>query len=281
MNKKVHAGLGKCATTSLQSTIFPTYCRQNNLDYYPQEHVFSKEIRNNLLNPTFSFDILKRDNWFISCEGILGWNPGSWLTRLNRLAEITHGNIELIITVRKPSHYAYSCFIQQTLHNGYIVRPCDFFVRKHYTLGHIDGFSFDLSSFDLAALENNAYNYFSNVRIEKFEDLIKGRFLEKDYGPLVSSNKSLGQRSYHTMWWLQNKLSYLGLSFRNNHIDNFINTTSLYKMDLKARRFPFRRLLQLVENGEKIAELEDFLGKQPELLEQDEIYSTIGNKVNK
>lgn len=129
----VHIGFGKTATTSLQRKVFEHLTADGAIASYnppdmrtPLEH-FRRGDRSTI--PDLQAFFATSDNMLISLEALLGWDPGTWDTRLEMNKAIFPADSTILITLRDPESYLRSVY-QQTVAQGNVVPETSFFLVK-------------------------------------------------------------------------------------------------------------------------------------------------------
>ena len=128
----IHIGLGKTATTSLQSNVFP------NIPYLRHEVIYNEKKLVNQLNQRWFMTAEEEKNFqasihlgkhFISLESLVDWNPRGWEKAAEQNLRLFGCNATIIITVRDTESYLCSLY-QQMVHEGNIWSASNFFVNN-------------------------------------------------------------------------------------------------------------------------------------------------------
>lgn len=186
----IHVGLGKTATTTLQRIIFPLIEKirpnvnfnKNNL--YEDINRYLKFEENEVLNKII--ETVKNGEHLISNENLCNWNPREWVRSAEKVLSIFGRDCHIIITVRDTEEYLRSIY-QQTIQEGYINSPKDFFLRSK----QFDKFQnntsknflnyFDVDSFNLENLYKIYQTRFKKVSIVPLQNINKLKFLIDHY----------------------------------------------------------------------------------------------------
>jgi hypothetical protein len=176
--KIIHIGLGKTATTSLQSVIYPLLLRKGYVDDYNNHIIMEKLYRmvdgsNSDSDRRVLREYFRKEgkNRLYSYESLSDWNPDFWEKSCILNEEIFGSDSTIIITIRDPESYLRSVY-QQMVHQGVVVEPQRFLldkkkynrIRRYLRPGNrLEAFNVDL--FDLDRLFGMYKDRFSSVFI--------------------------------------------------------------------------------------------------------------------
>jgi hypothetical protein len=131
----VHIGLGKCASTSLQTSVFPELERiKKNIQYNSRKLVYLAH-RHHLVplniseKRKFNKVLQNGKSHFISHEALVNWDPVYFEKAADLNLELFGRKANIIIIIRDPLSYFTSIY-QQMIHQGNIIPADDFFVTK-------------------------------------------------------------------------------------------------------------------------------------------------------
>ena len=188
MSNIVHIGLGKCATSTLQKSVFPLVAKQKGFTYNSRQlvKILSKSCRVGLtvLEIQKAQEILGNGSNFISYEKLASWNPVDFERAADRNLAVLGPDTTILITLRDPETYLRSVY-QQKIHEGYIIPPEEFFVtKKDYDLAaqissmnNLDYYCCDY--LDYQHLYNLYKDRFENVCCVNIEKISSFNFLDK------------------------------------------------------------------------------------------------------
>ena len=131
MRKILHPGLGKCGTTSKQLHYWPKVCRSINWNFISKGKKEDKGLDKNVyewfLDVTQKKNNIKKisefkKNIFFSDEGLLEnrdfWDPENYEKSLNYIYLNFDKDYEIILTLRKPSDWLISNYLQYVTDGG-------------------------------------------------------------------------------------------------------------------------------------------------------------------
>ena len=163
----IHIGMQKTATSFFQEVVFKELSKYSRYKYI-SPHQTRKMIK---LSPFRSIEFksqyinlnnlkkLQLRNKIISQENLIGENPRYWEKHSEINKRIFGYNNKIFITIRKPSDYVYSKYIQLTKDYNFI--SLNNFLNNYFSLNH----------FDYRKLIYFYKNRFQSVKILKFENL--------------------------------------------------------------------------------------------------------------
>lgn len=275
MTSYAHIGLGKCATTMLQKHVFPQLAADMRLAYMdlrdPRVRILRATVNTGLQRVEAGAGPAEFESAFLSCEGLLGWDPFEWPRRAAELAQLLPRDVKIILTLRRPRAYFYSAYVQRTLHSGDIIAPEQFFVSEQHYSPELAHPTFNVDRYNIAELIACLEQNFADVEILKFEDILVGRILGGNFVIPKVENRSLGAFSYKVMRGLQRGLSYVGLSFTSAEATRSQNDLA----DLAGRapvrtRFPLRWVLNSLDRSGKIEAVNVVLDQYTAIFEREE-----------
>jgi len=244
----IHIGLGKTATSSLQTHVFPLIpeiCE--NVEYNNEELI-------NMLKSYIYFgysdklemkikSAIADKNYLISMETLLDWNPSNWERSLKKILKIFGSNNHIIITVKKSESYFRSLYVH-SLRQGNIKPPQEFFIKdkeyqriKNFIPRELKLNYFNVDKYDVEHLDKLCKKYFRKTTIVSVEDLSKLEFLREHYcldeteikrmsQSFESSdkvNKSLGSILVKTLLLRERILNFFGLKTLGSNDENLVN----------------------------------------------------------
>ena len=217
----IHIGFGRCSTTTLQTNIFYKLSEKKNLNYiYGKTLLLQKtEIKKNYVDDLnykiFSEkiqelskfndnDILLSDESLISSTGGL-WCPSTYDESLGKTIKFFGPNVNIIITIRKPSDWLLSIFSRFS--DGVPFEK--FFLNKDQFEKSDQMKKFLVTDFDYDKIIEKYKAKFRNVYILKYEELNKLKFLSELFNISQNDLKELqniykgtvirrGYRNYYT-----------------------------------------------------------------------------------
>ena len=221
-----HVGLGKCATSFLQTYVFPVVAEQLNLS-------FSTDDRDHL--PI-------RQRLFFSNESSASetWDPFFFQEELQKNVAYFGSDAHIILTLRSPRSFLRSVFVQQ-LHRGFVLEPSEFFLdRKQYQEAVMCGVPqhliWNAELFSYSRLVEMYQSAFSRVTIVKYENLAMFSFVEELlllYGNpdsaqpsklqvgfskkfrVISMNRGYSQNAVRLTFWFNSALRKFGSNIQN------------------------------------------------------------------
>lgn len=175
----VHIGLGKCATTSLQTHVFPQLAQRAGYRYNPPgvvELSFKLLLGGDLpgAEARFRAAMAEGGRVFISNEAQLGWQPAEYERFADRNLQIWGADATIVLGLRDPTDYMTSLYADM-VRGGLYRRAQQFFldragyeaVRNGCAPWILDYFSVD--DFDLRRLAQAYQTRFRRVVLLPFE----------------------------------------------------------------------------------------------------------------
>ena len=250
--KIIHVGLPKTGTTSLQKNIYPVLSKLKKYKWYKEENnELYQKVRDHIARMRFGYQIEKfflDDYNFISDEGLCGWDPHYWEEFAEKNLIAFGRNSHIILTLRKPSDYLNSVYIQTCLHEGNIQNPKDFFLEKKFYSERLEIAKFAIEEFSYLKLINYYTTRFNKVTVVKYEELKNLQFLknifflsedeltqlQNIFASCKQYNRAFSIRGARIVYAISRFLNLFGLSLTKG-----INQRTLYEMkmlrDLKYR----------------------------------------------
>ena len=232
--KIVHIGLPKTGTTSLQQNVYPVLSSMKGYEWYRSKsnELFS-DIRDHIAKMRFGFSISKirmDEKDFVSDEGLCGWDPYYWEEFAEKNLEAFGSDTHIILTLRKPSDFLNSVYIQTCLHEGDVQKPKDFFLTKRYYSERLEIAKFSIEDFSYSKLIYFYTSRFEKVTIVKFEELKSLQFIKNIFSLndedleilkeiFVSEkkyNRAFSVRGQRIVFSLSRLLNLFGLSLRRH-----------------------------------------------------------------
>ena len=170
--KILHIGLGKTGTTFLQRWVFGDLCSQNKLEFNNNRIVtlFRKFMVFKLSPDEMGFlsSYLNDEEYLISNEDLLDWNPEQWIYSLEKIRSIAPNNLKIFITVRDPYAFLTSLYLQ-ALREGNIIHYDKFFLddttydQIYFNQPPSTLMAYPIEKFNLVELEAIVRKYFEDV----------------------------------------------------------------------------------------------------------------------
>lgn len=182
MERVVHIGQGKAATTTLQKHVFPAFAKSRQIKYLDPE-----AITGLISNPADKSAIA--DNFLASAEVLVG-PPAKWDHHLEVNREFFGPQTTILLVLRRPSGFLHSVYQQISHHSGLLVDPKTYFGGSDQSISKL----FDPECYDQARLVKLYAETFNEVIVEKFETVADLEFLRVAYG--VSDQQMIAARSY-------------------------------------------------------------------------------------
>ena len=212
--KLLHLGLPKCASTFLQTEIFPEIAKKTNLNFINTNKLLNNHQQKlHELENEYDFEKKLPNNFIISNEEWFSWK---WeFSRLEKSFRYIKKNFSkdtiILFIVRNPYDLLSSIYAQSF--NEMIIKKPDkfFYIEKNETIRK-DG-KYNLHNFDYNFLISLYKSYFNKVIIIKYESLfdflkLKEIFtLDDDFIDLLKkkkifSNKSISKKGINTILFL-------------------------------------------------------------------------------
>ena len=233
----VHIGLGKTATTTLQKIIFPKIANFLNIEYLSTDYTVTNKEEKPM-----------PENFILSHEGYIGKDFQLYLFEksFNFNKKIFDSNCHILITIRRPSDFLNSVYLQQ-IHDINLIEEKDFFINKKISeLDQEDEKKYQLYNFNYNNLIDLYKSHFSKVTVVKYEHIKNLNFLDNIFQLNEELKKELihdMKTSYHNRGI--SKFSYNLFFFLNKLINlrkyrNFIWSLLIKKESKhKVKRFIF------------------------------------------
>ena len=243
--KIIHIGLPKTGTTSLQNNIYPVLANLKKLRWYKDKNnILYQEVRDHIARMRFGYDINKialNDKDFISDEGLSGWDPHYWEEFAEKNLIAFGKDTHVILTLRKPSEFLNSVYIQTCLHEGDVQEPKDFFLTKKFYSERLETAKFSIDEFSYQKLINYYTIRFDKVTVVKYEDIknlvfLKDIFylskndlmkLQEIFASQKNYNRAFSVRGASIVYKFSRFLNLFGLSLRKG-----TNQRSLYELKI-------------------------------------------------
>lgn len=280
MKTIVHLGLGKCATTMLQKHVLPSFASKHGQKFFGPNSEPAMHLLLGRKSAQLSRVLGQLENAFLSCEGLIGWDPAEWEWRLDFLSQTLPRESQIILTLREPRAYLYSTFVQRTLHSGIAMKPEDFFVGKEADRPFCHHPKVSMEKFNIARLIDMITTSFPDLEIVLFDEVIAGKFLGEDIGKHEKENHSLGNFSFRVLGALDRVLSFAGLGLANAEVLRSLRETALLNGGVcKRSRFPLRPILSRLDSGSKIPSVFEVIdGFDEVLVREKEFYQALLSK---
>lgn len=217
----IHIGMQKTATSFFQEVVFKELSKYSKYRYI-SPHQTRKMIK---LSPFKSIEFksqyinlknLKKlylRNKIISQENLIGENPRFWEKHSEVNEKIFGYNNKIFITIRKPSDYVYSKYIQLVKDYNFI--SLNDFLNNYFSLNH----------FDYRKLINFYKARFKSTKILKFENL----FDEAKLSSILEINSSIIQNfKKNNLAFVLKKKSNVSLSGFSYNLNKGLNKFLLY-----------------------------------------------------
>lgn len=114
----VHIGLGKTATTFLQTNVFPLLEKHGVIDSYNAPRLLAMAGKHHLVGlsdqelATFAATFQQSGRVFLSNESLSPWNPADWKAARDRNLQLFGPDTTIIITIREPLSYLTSVYLR-------------------------------------------------------------------------------------------------------------------------------------------------------------------------
>lgn len=187
-NHIIHIGLGKVASSSLQNEVFPVIvkCLSQYQCVTPENDpdnllTLIRRVLRNIASEAERIrimNLLAKNNYFISYEGLISWNPYFWDESIVRLNNLFGANCQIIVVFRLYEGYLKSIY-QQALATGMQLKPEEYFlsnVKKFRTEEMYENRSFYLDYYNPDFLVSKLSSEFTSIKSYYLED---SEFLNK------------------------------------------------------------------------------------------------------
>lgn len=265
MKNYIHIGLGKTATTSLQTHVYPhipkirPQIKYNNREVIRSIDLWMLGLLDNQEYMALQ-NVLAEKNHLISREHLINWNPRKWKESADKNLKIFGANSTIIITVRETESYLRSIY-QQIIHEGNIISPNDFFLcskdydfQEHFFTP--PGLKkFDVDSYDLSYLIKIYEERFDKVFIVPLNNINELEFMTEIFNLNTEEHSLLckylnnGRKHNHSYSDLAMKLTFLysnilqmfGLEIRGSDSKRLEAGLNL-KLNLRKIYTPYKKL---------------------------------------
>jgi len=127
-----HIGWGKCGTTWLQNDFFSQLQKHGLIEYNPINFIKNfRKLEFACFGGEQFIDLAPEffagDNLLLSYEGLVG-APYNFFQNYHILSKALPHDSEIIITIREPSDFLRSVYMQE-IQTGNVIKPDDFFLR--------------------------------------------------------------------------------------------------------------------------------------------------------
>jgi hypothetical protein len=256
LRKILHPGLGKCGTTSKQLHYWPQICRLTNWNFISHGNKETTDLEENVYewfcNISFknknSIKISEfKKNIFISDEGLLeggnSWDPEFFEENINYISSKFDKNYEIILTLRKPSDWLISNYLQYIIEGGTLKIEEFYLNNDDYKRSNYEK-KFNIEKLDYKNLIINFRRKFKNVFILFYEQ--ENHFLYKKIFFKEKGTKFLIEKNIIEKKSLS-YLSYLILRHLNNY-KILRDSKSIKFLIRKLDRFIFQFFLKFPKN---------------------------------
>ena len=254
LDRIIHIGLGKTATTSLQKSVFPSFAMHIGVPYLscqasPQVKRLLAELRARHRTDVRPSDL--PDTYFLSCEALVSWDPHWWEANSAALADAVGPDAHILVTVRRPRSWLTSVYLQRSLHEGNVLRPDEFFLPPKAYGPFLSTPTFDVESFSYAGLVDAYQKRFSRVTVVPLERMADLDFLAR-LGDATGfnlqaarasfeasrSNRAYSRRAVAWTFGLDRMLSALGLALDGSQRRGSLRTIDAMKSVASANGVP-------------------------------------------
>lgn len=189
-NTVVHIGLGKTATTFLQSGVFPLLEKHGIVDSYNDPQLLAATAKHHLVGLSdqeifaFAARLQELGRVFLSDESLSAWNPAGWRAARDKNLRLFGPDTTVVITIREPLSYLTSVYLQY-LQEGNVKVPSEFFIpeevyeRLEVILPRFCEAVFAIHEFDMSALVSMYREVYSSVVIVRMEEVFSLEFLQR------------------------------------------------------------------------------------------------------
>ena len=257
--KIIHIGLPKTGTTSLQRNVFPVLCLIKDINWYRGKgnNLYS-EIRRHIAKMRFGYKVSKikiSDKDFISDEGLCGWDPHYWEEFAEKNLTAFGSDTHIILTIRKPSDFLNSVYVETCLHGGDVQDPKDFFLKKKYYSERLETAKFSIDELSYVELVSFYSSRFEKVTVVKYEDIKKLNFLKELFSLSDSElnrlqqifiskkihNRAFSIRGARIVFSFSRFLNLFGLSLRKHTSHRTLHELKMIKDDGVYKSNNFRQ----------------------------------------
>lgn len=193
----VHIGMGKCATTTLQHSIFPLLCKEIGYKWWLDDLELAKRVNQHKVKMKLGFETDSIDiplGTFISYEPLFAHteDPGFYEEYAEKNLQAFGKDAHILITVRHPKSYLSSVYLQ-SLKSGSVQKPKYYFIEKKYYSKRLRGYKFSVDDFSYDKLIKLYTDRFEKVSVVKYEFISSMDFLVHLFG----INKELLNKLQH------------------------------------------------------------------------------------
>ena len=187
----LHLGLPKTASTSIQKIVSINKASNS---------TFLKNImkKNDNLENTLNYISNKIKNIsgdiIISDEEFLGYDPGSWFSRINLITRYFSKNTKIILVIRDPEDYLNSTFNQYCIKQGNIYDYNNFVIHSDEYDPNKSNFKFNIDEFDYERIINLLKANFNNTVIFKYENINMYKILN-EFNIKIKNQKTLNKKA--------------------------------------------------------------------------------------
>jgi len=261
----IHIGLGKAASSTMQSKIFNLIAE--NLGYYyisNKSEVKNKidlDLKNQMTKHCtkmilgLNVDKIDFPNFsLVSNEGFSSYRqPHFYEEFAQKNLEAFGEDVHIVLIIRKPSNFLNSIYVQCCVHEKPIVPPEFFFINeKNYSERYPEN-TYNISKADTFKLIEYYKSRFRKVSILKYEVLKNGNYLQKIFKfdditknkiskifESIKINRSLGKNGLRFLTLINNTLQIFGFSFKPKYSNKILllRLTDYNKIEtLKQKKF--------------------------------------------
>lgn len=266
----LHIGLGKAASSLLQSEIFPHIAKFLNFEYVGNENIpyNDLEIKNkvkvtqhchNMIYGKKTEKITFNNNIVISNEGLSSYRQPQFYEEFAEKNFFAFGsNAHVILVIRKPTDFLNSVYVQTCIHEKPFQNPEHFFLNKEKYSERLPNSTFLIDSFDynqLIKFYSEKFNKFSVIKFEQLHKMewakeifnlnkeqvifLKNKFLKN------SLNKSMGVYSTNFIKYFSKILRLFSLEYKNKFSNSII--LQRFKKENIKNEYEVRRNISFVK----------------------------------
>jgi len=310
--KVLHIGYGKCSTTFLQKKVFPQIAKKFKINYWSNAYILNslcnKEITEkmnliqkklilNKFNYNKKINLKKKDNYFISCENLINtlWDPEFYKQNCNFIKKTFGKDVHIIITIRKPSEFLRSIYLE-LIHNAIFIKEKDFFLDNKKYKEIKKKYKWNIEKFDYLKIINFYKKNFHQLSVVKYEKIKTFQFLKNifklrnneifQFKKIYKNNRihsSYNLKTVKTAFLINNIFKLLGFNLYkyekkiNSKLEklNLSGNKYLNKVfkEFKIHTLLSRRLNKLLNS--KPFQLDSYINERFKITELDENYKKI------